>query len=206
MDWQAHSESIEPGTTRITIADASGNLLSFRAFFDSCVTKPQFGLWFTEEIRQVNQIGFHWELPPLVTGRLDQAFECVVVDNHQFATMSPDPISFANQFEKAAGEPQTTVIEFPNLSGDARLLVPLPKSDQQSAYTHLAAFLNDAPRDQVRSFWQLAGALAREQISDTRPYWLSTAGMGVAWLHLRFDSRPKYYRYRPYAQWEDGLD
>ncbi len=30
------------------------------------------------------------------------------------------------------------------------------------------------------------------------PLWLSTAGGGVAWLHVRLDSRPKYYGYSPY--------
>ncbi len=34
-------------------------------------------------------------------------------------------------------------------------------------------------------------------ISD-RPIWLSTAGGGVAWLHVRLDSTPKYYGYAPY--------
>lgn len=33
----------------------------------------------------------------------------------------------------------------------------------------------------------------------TRPVWLSTAGAGVAWLHVRLDDRPKYYSYRPYT-------
>jgi NADH:ubiquinone oxidoreductase subunit len=31
-----------------------------------------------------------------------------------------------------------------------------------------------------------------------QPVWLSTAGMGVAWLHVRLDDRPKYYGYSPY--------
>ena len=30
------------------------------------------------------------------------------------------------------------------------------------------------------------------------PVWLSTAGGGVAWLHVRLDDRPKYYSYAPY--------
>ena len=33
---------------------------------------------------------------------------------------------------------------------------------------------------------------------DDRPVWLSTAGMGIAWLHIRLDDRPKYYGYREY--------
>jgi hypothetical protein len=28
--------------------------------------------------------------------------------------------------------------------------------------------------------------------------WLSTAGMGVPWLHVRLDDRPKDYGHRPY--------
>jgi hypothetical protein len=32
-----------------------------------------------------------------------------------------------------------------------------------------------------------------------QPIWLSTAGMGVAWLHIRLDERPKYYSHKPYA-------
>jgi len=27
---------------------------------------------------------------------------------------------------------------------------------------------------------------------------LSTAGMGVYWLHVRLDTRPKYYQHTPY--------
>ena len=37
---------------------------------------------------------------------------------------------------------------------------------------------------------------------DTRggtPVWMSTSGAGVSWLHIRLDSRPKYYQYRPFA-------
>ena len=30
------------------------------------------------------------------------------------------------------------------------------------------------------------------------PTWLSTAGMGVSWLHVRLDSQPKYYGFAAY--------
>jgi len=32
----------------------------------------------------------------------------------------------------------------------------------------------------------------------SRRTWLSTSGLGVGWLHVRLDSRPKYYTYEPY--------
>lgn len=33
-----------------------------------------------------------------------------------------------------------------------------------------------------------------------RPVWLSTAGMGVSWLHVRLDARPKYYGFAAYRE------
>ena len=33
-----------------------------------------------------------------------------------------------------------------------------------------------------------------------KPVWLSTAGAGVAWVHVRLDDRPKYYGYDAYRR------
>ena len=35
----------------------------------------------------------------------------------------------------------------------------------------------------------------------SQPLWLSTAGGGVDWLHMRLDKRPKYYRHLPWRDW-----
>ena len=35
---------------------------------------------------------------------------------------------------------------------------------------------------------------------SAKPVWLSTAGAGVSWLHVRLDDRPKYYGYAPYRE------
>ncbi len=64
-------------------------------------------------------------------------------------------------------------------------------------YTHLGRFLRGAPPVQIDSFWQAVGRAMKQRVSAS-PVWLSTAGMGVSWLHLRLDSRPKYYRHQPY--------
>ncbi|MFN0016858.1 MAG: DUF6940 family protein [Pirellulaceae bacterium] len=36
---------------------------------------------------------------------------------------------------------------------------------------------------------------------NVNPVWLITAGVGVSWLYVRLDDRPKYYGYGPYCQW-----
>ncbi len=43
------------------------------------------------------------------------------------------------------------------------------------------------------------GQEMEKRVSD-KPVWLSTAGGGVPWLHVRLDNRPKYYSYRPYRE------
>jgi hypothetical protein len=92
------------------------------------------------------------------------------------------------------------VTDFPNLGGDAQLIVPLPDPEHPKAnYSHIGVFTENAPLEQQHDLWQMVGRITSEQLSD-RPIWLNTAGGGVAWLHVRLDARPKYYLHRPYRQ------
>lgn len=88
------------------------------------------------------------------------------------------------------------MVAFPNLGKDAILVVPCPRGSP-SAYGHLAAFVRQAPKDQTHALWALVGD-AMVQRLGTKPVWLSTAGAGVSWLHVRLDDSPKYYGHAPY--------
>jgi hypothetical protein len=39
--------------------------------------------------------------------------------------------------------------------------------------------------------------LESDKQGDT-PFWLSTSGLGVYWMHVRIDVAPKYYTYAPF--------
>jgi hypothetical protein len=80
--------------------------------------------------------------------------------------------------------------------------VPCPRAKLEAS-THLAAFVRAAPIEQVHELWRTL-AVAIQGRLGTSPIWLSTAGLGVHWLHVRLDSRPKYYRHRPYMVAGDG--
>jgi hypothetical protein len=104
---------------------------------------------------------------------------------------------------------------FTNLGGDARLVVPrdwsTPSSTDRNRYGHLAAFVRGAPAQQVVQVWRTVAETVKEELLDGRrpaqkPLWLSTAGTGVAWLHFRLDSRPKYYLYRPFKEYKSYND
>jgi len=104
--------------------------------------------------------------------------------------MRPDTEAFRSHF---AGEEVAT---FRNLGGDAILIAPSPDESTRT-YPHLAAFLQKAPARQVRELWRSVGRAVCDALSD-QPIWLSTSGLGVAWLHIRLDSSPKYYQHQPY--------
>ncbi|MEQ1906350.1 MAG: hypothetical protein ABL888_19360 [Pirellulaceae bacterium] len=104
----------------------------------------------------------------------------------------PDPNAFAEYFNDTGRD----IAVFTNLSNDAILIVPYPIAED-SAYGHLATFVRFAPESQRHSLWREVGIVLGRRIGDT-PVWVSTAGAGVSWLHVRLDDRPKYYGFKRY--------
>jgi hypothetical protein len=84
--------------------------------------------------------------------------------------------------------------------------VPAPAGDNR-CFAHLAAFLRGTTEPRRQALWRTVADALRGRVGarapDT-PVWLSTAGLGVSWLHLRLDSRPKYYRHAPYRTFSPG--
>ncbi len=145
---------------------------------------------------------YRWETPPINSKLLERAFEFVLLDCPML-DRSVDRDSFAKYFE---GIPNAGVAVFENLGKDALLIVPGP-ADNDEQFAHLAGFLNHGSDEQIHELWAQVGAnlATRLRDQDSRaPVWLSTAGMGVAWVHIRLDSFPKYYGYAPYREWNPG--
>ena len=113
-------------------------------------------------------------------------------DQHAFA----DPLKFS-----CPDNPHAAV--FSNLGESATLVSPknLDNGDK-NRYGHLAAFLRKAPADQIAKVWKQVAQTYSKVLKDQSPenVWFSTAGAGVAWLHFRFDKRPKYYHYEPFKE------
>jgi hypothetical protein len=158
-------------------------------------TDPSFREFFVALLTSSPYSAYRWETPALTKATQGQSFQFVLLDCPGLARRR-DPNAVAEQFETAEGK---DVLTFSNLGGDAVMVVPCPVGPA-SAYGHLASFVRQAPRQQVDHLWQQVGEQMQERLSD-KPVWLSTAGMGVAWLHVRLDSRPKYYGYEPFRRW-----
>ncbi len=153
---------------------------------------PEFRALFTDLLLNSPYLAFRWETPPVTVATAEQPFEFVLVDSPEIS-LEPDPASFAEHFKNTG---PTGVVEFPNLGRDAILIAPCPQNPL-SDYGHLASYLRNSQESQQHRLWELVGAAMQNRIGSN-PVWLSTAGGGVAWLHVRLDNQPKYYSYEPY--------
>lgn len=152
---------------------------AFRTFFMKLLADAPFAAYF-------------WETPPITKATLTRPFECVLVDAPALAQVSAERRAFASYFN------DQPVVDFANLGRDAHLVVPCPQN-HADAFAHLATFSRTAPLAQQQQFWRRVGTAVTNQVGE-RPLWVSTSGLGVYWLHVRLDSRPKYYTFRPYRE------
>jgi len=141
---------------------------------------------------------YFFETPPVMADSIhSKTFEFVLTAAHMLNHVQPDADAFSEYFPAEC----PSVASFLNLGGDARLVSPCQvEGTPPSAYTHLARFMNQASHTQISSFWSSAASemLSHVEKQAGRSVWMSTSGAGVYWLHLRLDSRPKYYTYSPY--------
>ena len=191
--FETATETVEPSRVIRYRLLFGGQNVSYLRVVELWESSHEFQDFFTSLLAKSEFSGFRWEAPCLSTSLADRPFEFVLVNTPAFATRKTDRRSFADHF--STGDDKG-VVSFQNLGGDATLVVPSPRTDAD-IYGHLAGFVRGAPESQQRSLWKVLGQSIRTNLTDS-PIWISTAGGGVAWLHVRIDRSPKYYTYAPY--------
>ena len=148
-------------------------------------------LVFNQSLANSEFEAFFWEVKPVNNNSLNEDFEYVIVKSNSLARIAPNRSSFKKYFTT-----NETVVNFPNLRGDAELVVPVPYSNN-TKYAHIADFVRTAEQVQILDFWKKVVTIYSDKI-DNQNTWLSTSGLGVHWLHVRIDSKPKYYQHQEY--------
>ena len=191
--WSAESNNLPHGRgVRFTIHQHD-RPISVADVLRSWQVDARFRSWFNALLSDSPYTAFRWETPPVTTTSVSQPFEFVLLESPGL-DRSPDPLAFAEHF----GNATDGVIVFPNLGGDATMVVPCPIGPAE-CYGHLAAFVRNAPDTQRHALWKAVAEAMTRRIGE-RPVWLSTAGAGVSWLHVRLDDRPKYYGFEAYRR------
>lgn len=195
--WEVQSNALNKNVHKYSLFENESHLTyedvirawrensKFREFYFSILEKSLFDSYF-------------WENPPVTTSTIRQAYEFVLVNSPQLSRVSADPGPFQNKFKFSPEEGQT-VIAFENLGRDAELIVPFPIAPQR-LYAHFASFIREAPENQKHDLFMTMAKSLKDRLNNN-PTWVSTSGLGVYWLHIRLDSRPKYYSYQPYSHY-----
>jgi hypothetical protein len=192
-DWRVYSTPIDAATQRWELRDADNRVLAWEGVIRHWRESDAFRRFWCASLRDVGFEAYAWECPPVKELAASHPFECVFVSCPLLERMPPDPQAFAEHFRAGAD-----VVTFANLGGDAVLVAPGPDGPG-SNFSHLASFARTASVRKQDALWKAVGEAMKRRIG-MRPVWLSTAGLGVAWLHVRLDDRPKYYRHLPYTR------
>ena len=192
MRWNSRVESPDSRTRRYLVLH-EGRAASFGDVLRGWEEDEGFRSYFISLLREAPFGAFRWETQSATWSNVERDFEFVLIDSPGL-----DRRPEAHVFDEQIGKSKDEAVAFANLGGDATLVVPREMTDP-SAYVHLASCVRRAPREQVDFLFRLVGRTVLSLLGES-PLWVSTAGMGVAWLHVRIDSRPKYYGYLPYTR------
>ena len=190
--WSTRKTGSADGRMIKCAIDFNASAISYAGILELWRDSAEFRVYFNQLLVDFPFTAFRWETPPVTIATLNQPFEFVLLDSPELA-IRPDAAACCEYFAAAdAGG----IVEFSHLGGDAVLVVPCADI-QVLDYAHLAGFLRNAPVIQQHALWQAVAAAMQRRLGSI-PVWLSSAGGGVAWLHLRLDDRPKYYGYAAY--------
>lgn len=167
-------------------------ILNFKEVFNLWKDSAAFRLFYQSILTDTLFSGIYWEHPALKRELLYEPYECVILNSNSLDRRTLDQTSFAAHFDTNA-----LIVNFNNLGKNARLVVPTPQGEVEQ-YKHLVSFLRSDKIEQQHELWKNIGQLILQKMDNHQPIWLNTAGNGVIWLHVRLDSRPKYYKTRVY--------
>lgn len=190
--WTVEIVSSEKNWTKYKIS-AQQKYLRFQEVIELWQTSPDFIHFFNELLSASLYEAYFWEVSPICLDTCEKEFEFVLIDSPALVNVRADKTAFAKYFNHPA-----YATSFLNLSGDSTLIVPVEISAAKN-YSHLATFVRNAPEAQISAFWNLVGAEVSKAVGQ-QPKWLSTSGLGVYWVHVRIDPKPKYFHYEAYKQ------
>jgi hypothetical protein len=183
--WNATIDTLSTGRGQQFVVRRGEARLRYDEVLRAWQEDEAFRVFFVGLLADAPFASYRWETPPVMAETVHRPFEFVLLDAPGLER-KPDRAAFADQLD--AGSDEESVLAFANLGNDAQLIVPRA-AGVLSAYGHLAAFMRHAPAEQRHELWRVVGTVMRACIGSN-PIWLSTAGMGVPWLHVRLDTRP----------------
>ncbi|MEM9929699.1 MAG: hypothetical protein AAF840_07770 [Bacteroidota bacterium] len=193
MLFSSNTLPLSPTTVQFTLHE-DRQPLTFTQVVQHWISTPAFRDFYTDLVLEHGDVGCFWEHPRLHQGTAGKPYECVITRTAAFGRYAANFAPFQRAVQAGA-----RISVFPNLNGEALLIVPNKTIAGAFNGRDLVAFLQTAPADLIHELWQTIGLQVEDALAEgSRFQFLSTHGLGVLWLHVRLEERPKYYHHRAY--------
>jgi len=126
----------------------------------------------------------------VIDSNLSNEYKEKYIESNRLEKISQDYDSFKEHFIKPKNK---YVTSFTNLSGNSVLVVPVPSKKSKRNYTTLKDFIDNAPKVQQKEFWIHVAECIIEMLKIVDTIYINTHGLGVYYLHVRLDTKPKHY-------------
>jgi hypothetical protein len=137
--FSTETERIDQRSVKVRVS-WNGAPLASQTAYELCANE-EFRSSLVAELADEPFAAFFWETPPITVATSHRPFEYVLTDAPGLASAVPEERAFREHF--SSDTDADGVVTFPNLGGDATLVVPCPLGDL-SSYPHLAAFVRNA--------------------------------------------------------------
>jgi hypothetical protein len=176
--------------------------MTWTEVIDSWQNRQDFQVLFSKFLRDSPFQDFFFEMQPVSRYSQKDFCEFVLVNaTGSYDNMTADPKSFAKQLGEAKKKGQQFAT-FWSLRKDSQLTSPRDMTySKNKCYLNLARFTRNCAAAQVDAMWKILGEQLSIRLASSSlhtPTWVSTSGLAVPWLHMRFDQVPKYYTHKPY--------
>jgi len=198
---------------RYAAFDSSGKVPVSVSTWTDLLSSPTQILKLVDKIKEASQSypAFFFETKGVSQKTMSKQFEFVLVnskDLHSFVQDHGNDFHVFAEYlqDKGSTDGAWSSVSFLNLDQTSTLIAPKAIQPLKDIYTDIGKFIRNAPEQEIICFWQLVLREFKKSVGrleadgDKGSIWLSTSGMGVAWLHMRIDRRPKYYTFRAFAE------
>lgn len=193
MSYSSITTHLSPKSCQLQILQ-NDNQLSFSHVIRSWQEDAAFRKFYITTLLKHGGDGCFWEHPRLNESTVDQTYECVITQTDAFSKRMANFMPFSR-----AISPGKRISVFPNLTGEALLIVPNQSEETNFNGRDMISFLQTAPEELVHNLWKTIGQQTAKAIEAKASFqYLSTHGLGVLWLHVRLELGPKYYHHRSY--------
>jgi hypothetical protein len=168
--------------------------ISFQKVFKLWEKEPEFIDFYANSLKDFGFKAFFWEHPGLTENTISKPYECILQKSKTLDSRTINEQAFSDYLNSSNGAE-----DFLNLGKNARLVIPTKQSNSE-IYKHFGSFIFNAENAQIQAFFQKVGTIVQREIEEKPMIWLNTAGMGVIWLHVRMDTKPKYYKTKNYKR------